>query len=60
MAYLSTFTALRAGDVIATGTPGGVGMAREPARWMQPGEVVEVDIDGVGVLRNTIAIEGAP
>ncbi len=60
VAYLSTFTELRAGDVIATGTPGGVGMARDPVRWMQPGEVVEVDIERVGVLRNTIAIEGAP
>ena len=59
VAYLSTFTELRAGDVIATGTPGGVGMARDPVRWMQPGEVVEVDIERVGVLRNTIAIEGA-
>lgn len=59
IAYLSTFTALQPGDVIATGTPGGVGMARTPPRWMQPGETVEVDIEGVGVLRNLISTEGA-
>jgi 2-keto-4-pentenoate hydratase/2-oxohepta-3-ene-1,7-dioic acid hydratase in catechol pathway len=58
LAYLSTFTELRPGDVIATGTPGGVGMARSPQRWMRPGEVVEVDIERVGVLRNTIGTEG--
>jgi 2-keto-4-pentenoate hydratase/2-oxohepta-3-ene-1,7-dioic acid hydratase in catechol pathway len=58
IAYLSTFTELLPGDVIATGTPGGVGMARTPPRWMQPGEVVEVDIDGIGVLRNPIGTEG--
>ncbi len=58
LAYLSTFTELQPGDVIATGTPGGVGMARSPQRWMRPGEVVEVDIDRVGVLRNIIATEG--
>ena len=57
LAYLSTFTELQPGDVIATGTPGGVGMARDPQRWMQPGEVVEVDIDGIGVLRNPIGTE---
>ena len=59
IAYLSTFTALQPGDVIATGTPGGVGMARTPPRWMQSGETVEVDIDGIGVLRNAITSEGA-
>lgn len=58
VAYLSTFTALEPGDVIATGTPGGVGMARDPQRWMQPGELVEVEIDGIGVLANPIGTEG--
>jgi 2-keto-4-pentenoate hydratase/2-oxohepta-3-ene-1,7-dioic acid hydratase in catechol pathway len=57
IAYLSTFTELQPGDVIATGTPGGVGMARDPQRWMWPGEVVEIDIDGIGVLRNPIGVE---
>jgi len=43
--------------VIATGTPGGVGAARTPPRWLRPGETVEVDISGVGVLRNPVAAE---
>jgi 2-keto-4-pentenoate hydratase/2-oxohepta-3-ene-1,7-dioic acid hydratase in catechol pathway len=59
ISYLSTFTELQPGDVIATGTPGGVGMARRPQRWMRPGEVVEVEISGIGVLRNTVGTEGA-
>ncbi len=59
VAYLSTFTELQPGDVIATGTPGGVGMARHPQRWMQPGEVVEVEISNIGVLRNVIGTEAA-
>ena len=58
LAYLSTFTELQPGDVIATGTPGGVGMARDPQRFMQPGELVEIDIAEIGVLRNTICAEG--
>ena len=55
--YCSTFTALRPGDVIVTGTPGGVGAFREPPVWMKPGDVVEVDISGIGTLRNTIVDE---
>jgi 2-keto-4-pentenoate hydratase/2-oxohepta-3-ene-1,7-dioic acid hydratase in catechol pathway len=57
IAYLSGFTQLNAGDVILTGTPGGVGAKREPPLWMKPGDVVEVDISGVGLLKNTIADE---
>lgn len=57
--YCSTFTRLEPGDVIATGTPGGVGAARTPPVWMQPGDTVEVSISGIGVLRNTIVDEGA-
>jgi 2-keto-4-pentenoate hydratase/2-oxohepta-3-ene-1,7-dioic acid hydratase in catechol pathway len=57
IAYVSTFTALAAGDVIATGTPGGVGFKREPPLWMRPGDVVEVEIEGVGTLRNGIVDE---
>lgn len=57
--YFSSFTELRPGDVIATGTPGGVGFAQSPPRWLQPGDVVEVSIDGVGTIRNTVVAEKA-
>ena len=57
IAYLSEFTELRPGDMIATGTPGGVGVARDPAVFMRPGDTIEVEISGVGVLRNEIAQE---
>jgi 2-keto-4-pentenoate hydratase/2-oxohepta-3-ene-1,7-dioic acid hydratase in catechol pathway len=56
--YLSTFTPLEPGDVIATGTPSGVGMSRTPPLWMKAGDVVEVTISHIGTLRNTIADEG--
>lgn len=52
--YISTFTTLEPGDVIVTGTPGGVGARRNPPLWMKPGDKVEVEIDKVGVLVNTI------
>jgi len=55
--YCSTFTELVPGDIIVTGTPGGVGAARKPPLWLQPGDVVEVEISGVGVLRNPVAQE---
>lgn len=54
IAELSSVMTLEAGDVIATGTPPGVGMARTPPRWLRPGDVVEVEIDGVGLLRNPV------
>lgn len=57
IAFCSRFMTLEAGDVIATGTPPGVGMARKPARFLNPGDVVEVEIEGLGVLRNTIVEE---
>ena len=57
IAYVSSFTQLLPGDVIATGTPHGVGFARKPPLWMKPGDVVEVEISGVGVLRNNIVAE---
>ena len=52
--YISTFTELSPGDVIATGTPGGVGSRRNPQVWMRPGDVCEIEISGIGVLRNPI------
>lgn len=57
IAYLSTVAPLQPGDVIVTGTPGGVGARRQPPVWMKPGDVVEIEIDRVGVLRNVIADE---
>ncbi|HYG55659.1 MAG TPA: fumarylacetoacetate hydrolase family protein [Burkholderiales bacterium] len=53
--YCSTFTTLVPGDVIVTGTPGGVGSRRNPPIWMKPGDKVEIEIDKVGILENTIA-----
>jgi len=59
--FFSSFTRLRPGDVIATGTPGGVGFARQPPVWLQPGDVIEVTIEGVGAIRNhVVAEDGAP
>jgi 2-keto-4-pentenoate hydratase/2-oxohepta-3-ene-1,7-dioic acid hydratase in catechol pathway len=55
--YCSTFTRLEPGDVIATGTPGGVGAKRQPPLWLKPGDTVEVEIDKVGLLRNGVADE---
>jgi 2-keto-4-pentenoate hydratase/2-oxohepta-3-ene-1,7-dioic acid hydratase in catechol pathway len=57
IAYASTFTELVPGDVIVTGTPDGVGAFREPPIWMKAGDVVEVEIDGLGTLRNPIEDE---
>jgi 2-keto-4-pentenoate hydratase/2-oxohepta-3-ene-1,7-dioic acid hydratase in catechol pathway len=55
--YCSSFTRLEPGDVIVTGTPGGVGSRRTPPLWMKPGDVVEVEIDRIGLLRNGVADE---
>jgi 2-keto-4-pentenoate hydratase/2-oxohepta-3-ene-1,7-dioic acid hydratase in catechol pathway len=55
--YCSSFTRLEPGDVIATGTPGGVGAKRTPPLWLKPGDTVEVEIDRLGILRNAIADE---
>jgi 2-keto-4-pentenoate hydratase/2-oxohepta-3-ene-1,7-dioic acid hydratase in catechol pathway len=57
VAYISRFTELRPGDVIATGTPEGVGSRREPPLWMKAGDWVEVEIAGIGTLSNPIAEE---
>ena len=55
--YVSTITRLLPGDVIATGTPSGVGAARKPPRWLTSEDTVEVELDGVGILRNRVADE---
>ena len=55
--YLSGFTDLSPGDVIATGTPGGVGDKRDPAIYMKSGDVIEVQITGLGTLRNVVCDE---
>ena len=55
--YCSSFNRLESGDVIVTGTPGGVGVKRTPPLWMKPGDTVEVEIDRLGTLRNSIADE---
>jgi 2-keto-4-pentenoate hydratase/2-oxohepta-3-ene-1,7-dioic acid hydratase in catechol pathway len=57
--YISIWTALEPGDVIATGTPGGVGAGRKPPLWMKGGDTVEVEISDIGCLRNRIADEDA-
>jgi acylpyruvate hydrolase len=57
--YLSSFTTLVPGDVIATGTPGGVGFARTPPVWLTPGDIIEVTVEGVGSLRNRVVAEEA-
>jgi 2-keto-4-pentenoate hydratase/2-oxohepta-3-ene-1,7-dioic acid hydratase in catechol pathway len=55
--YISTFTTLVPGDVIVCGTPTGAGARFDPPIWLKPGDVVEVEADGLGILRNTIADE---
>lgn len=57
IAYTSTVAPLQAGDVIVTGTPGGVGARRTPPVWMKAGDVVEIEVDRIGVLRNPIVDE---
>ena len=57
--YCSIWTQLEPGDVIVTGTPGGVGLKRTPPLWMRPGDIVEVEISGIGILRNKVIAEPA-
>ncbi len=57
IAFCSDFTPLAAGDVIATGTPEGVGHRRNPPLWMKPGDVLEVEISGIGTLRTRVVDE---
>jgi len=55
--YISTFTTLRPGDVIVTGTPPGAGARFDPPRWLVPGDVVEVEVPRIGLLRNQVVDE---
>lgn len=57
IAYVTQGMTLEPGDVLVTGTPSGVGHARKPRVWMRPGDVCEVQIEGVGILRNPIEAE---
>ena len=56
VAFISRTITLEAGDVIATGTPPGVGMARTPPRWLQDGDEVTVEIERIGALTNEVRV----
>ena len=56
--YLTTVFPLEPGDVLATGTPGGVGMAFDPPRWLRPGDSVRIAIEGIGTLENPVVATG--
>ena len=58
VSFISQCMTLLPGTVIMTGTPGGVGFARKPPVFLQPGDVVEIEIEGIGVLRNEVVAEG--
>jgi len=60
IAYLSQSIELRPGDVIATGSPEGTGGSFDPPRFLVSGQVVEIEIEGIGVLRNTVVAELTP
>jgi 2-keto-4-pentenoate hydratase/2-oxohepta-3-ene-1,7-dioic acid hydratase in catechol pathway len=55
VSHISKVMTLEVGDVIATGTPGGVGFVRNPQVFMKPGDIVEIEIEGIGQLRNPVA-----
>jgi 2-keto-4-pentenoate hydratase/2-oxohepta-3-ene-1,7-dioic acid hydratase in catechol pathway len=57
LSYISTFATLKPGDVIVTGTPTGAGARFDPPRWLVPGDAVEVDVAGIGLLRNKVIDE---
>jgi 2-keto-4-pentenoate hydratase/2-oxohepta-3-ene-1,7-dioic acid hydratase in catechol pathway len=55
--YLSSITPLLAGDIVSTGTPPGVGLGRNPKRWLRPGETVTITVEGLGSLTNPVVAE---
>jgi 2-keto-4-pentenoate hydratase/2-oxohepta-3-ene-1,7-dioic acid hydratase in catechol pathway len=57
IAHLSSVFTLEPGDIVATGTPAGVGFARKPPRWLKPGDEVRVRIEGLGELVNPVVAE---
>lgn len=57
ISYISSFTPLLPGDIISTGTPQGVGFTRKPPIFLKPGDVVEIEVEGIGVLRNPVIAE---
>ena len=57
ISYLSTAFTLEAGDLLATGTPSGVGIGMQPPRFLQPGDVVRCEIDGIGAIENRVAVK---
>ncbi|UZF94712.1 fumarylacetoacetate hydrolase family protein [Bosea sp. NBC_00550] len=57
LAYLSTFATLKPGDIIVTGTPTGAGVRFDPPRWLKPGDLVEVEVPGIGLLSNRVVDE---
>jgi 2-keto-4-pentenoate hydratase/2-oxohepta-3-ene-1,7-dioic acid hydratase in catechol pathway len=57
IAFLSSVFTLEPGDVISTGTPAGVGFAHKPPRWLRPGDLVEAEVECIGVLSNPVVAE---
>jgi acylpyruvate hydrolase len=57
IAYITQVMTLEPGDVIATGTPAGIGAARKPPRWLRHGDRVRIEIDKVGVLENPVIVQ---
>jgi 2-keto-4-pentenoate hydratase/2-oxohepta-3-ene-1,7-dioic acid hydratase in catechol pathway len=57
ISYVSTFTTLAPGDVIVTGTPTGAGARFEPPIWLKPGDIIEIEAEGIGMLRNGVIDE---
>ena len=57
VSYLSTFYRLKPGDIIATGTPNGAGARFDPPKYLKDGDVVEVEVPGIGILRNAVETE---